>query len=271
MNDKKAIKTLNKIVDALRIFFSDRGFTKAVVGLSGGIDSAVTTYIACKALGKENVYGVLLSCDPNTSKESVQLANQLANNLQVWHKELLITEPFTKMMQQMWSMVNAAPSITVEENMQSRIRAVMLMAVANDKNALLLSSGNQTEDELGYFTLYGDGCGAVAPLGNLAKHEVYDLARVINLDSELIPQGIIGRKPTAELSKDQFDPFNYDVDSRIVERLVQFEDKYSILSGVPIYEIADQCNTTWERVLELSNLRKKNRFKREQSAKPLEY
>jgi NAD+ synthase (glutamine-hydrolysing) len=266
----------SKIVSALSEFFKKQQYTKAVIGISGGIDSAVVACLAVEALGRSNVIGIAMPNAGVTSKDSTELAEKLARNLGIRFHIMPITSAYCGVVEDFFQCFGRWKNIVSRENLQSRLRAVILMAVANDNNALLFSTGNETEDELGYFTLYGDGCGAIAPLGEVNKNEVYELATEINKEKEIIPAETIKRQPSAELTAGQVDPFNYKVDAEIVSALIFRECQDMCFLGKldPESEIVCELFSKGfspKRVIELQDLRLKNRFKRQQSAPPLSF
>lgn len=201
-------ESIGTVLDALtlgtRDYMHKTGFGSAVIGLSGGIDSAVTAAIACRALGPENVLTVALP-SPYTSQKSVDDAGQLAENLGCNHKIVLITEAMEAYNQTLNPLFKGLAEDVTEQNIQARIRGNLLMALSNKFGHLLLSTGNKSEMAVGYCTLYGDMSGGLAVLADVPKQMVYELARWINNDREIIPNRILTRPPTAELKPDQFD------------------------------------------------------------------
>ena len=194
------------LVLGTRDFVRKCGFAKVMLGLSGGMDSALVAAIAVDALGAENVLGVLMP-SPYTSRESIDLALALADNLGMETRTIpieSIMSAFTEGLAD--TFVGRAPDVT-EENIQARIRGTLLMAVSNKLGYLLLGTGNKSEAAVGYCTLYGDTCGALEVIGDLYKTQVFSLARWINdfHEKERIPAGIITRPPSAELRPDQKD------------------------------------------------------------------
>ena len=180
-------------------------FTTAVLGLSGGIDSAVVAALACEALGAENVLSVMMP-SPYSSRGSVDDSVELGRRLGMKTIEHPISSAFEVLTKEL-DLVKPSTSGTslAAENLQSRLRGNILMTISNSEGRLLLSTGNKSELALGYCTLYGDTNGGLAVLGDLLKTEVYELARHINRESELIPRAIIEKAPSAELAPGQYD------------------------------------------------------------------
>ncbi len=224
--NKTASLKYNKIegiYNALKLGLSDycakTGFTKVLVGLSGGIDSAVTTAIAVNALGKENV-NVVMMPGSFTSKSSLSDAKKFADNFDLELKNLPIDPVFNQCIKALKPIFGDRSLDVTEENLQARIRGVFLMALSNKFGWLLLSTGNKSEMAVGYTTLYGDLTGGLALISDLYKTEVYELAHYINKHRELIPKNIIKKAPTAELALDQKDSDSlpdYAVLDRILE------------------------------------------------------
>ena len=194
-----------KIVLSLRRFFNDAGTDKAVVGLSGGIDSAVVMALACQALGKDNVHGILMP-SPFSTLHSISDAVDLADNLQASYTIIPIEKIYQKFIKETETFFNEDHTWSVtEENIQARIRGVILMAYSNEKRALVLNTSNKSEISVGYGTLYGDLCGALMVLADLYKLQVYNLAAYINRNQIVIPKSIIIKPPSAELKPEQKD------------------------------------------------------------------
>jgi len=192
------------LVLGVRDYLHKTGHTKAVLGLSGGIDSALTAVIACKALGPENVLGVAMP-SPYTSERSIDDARQLALNLGCDFAIIEIAAAMDAYRTALTPLFAGLAEDTTEQNIQARIRGNLLMAVSNKFNRLLLSTGNKSEMAVGYCTLYGDMSGGLAVIADVPKTMVYDLARLINREREIIPESTIVRQPTAELKPNQFD------------------------------------------------------------------
>ena len=180
------------------------GFKSAVVGLSGGIDSALVAVIAADALGPENVVGVSMP-SPFSSRGSIDDAQGLARNLGIKYLQIPIIEPFETLKRQLQEVFAGLPEDTTEENMQSRLRAVTLMALSNKFGHLLLTTGNKSELAVGYCTIYGDMAGGLAVISDVPKTMVYELARWVNRDREIIPMSTIDKPPSAELKPNQKD------------------------------------------------------------------
>ncbi len=180
------------------------GFKSAVLGLSGGIDSAVVAVIAAEALGAENVLGVSMP-SPFSSRGSVEDAEALARNLGIQYRQIPISQAFETVKRELSEVFKGLPEDTTEENMQSRLRAVTLMALSNKFGHLLLTTGNKSELAVGYCTIYGDMAGGLAVISDVPKTMVYELARWINREKETIPRATIEKPPSAELKPDQID------------------------------------------------------------------
>lgn len=188
----------------LRDYFEKSGFTKAVVGLSGGIDSAVVAALACEALGPENVMAVLMP-SVYSSDHSVTDALDLVHNIGCLH-EIIPIQPMAEAFGESLGKAfgGLAPDVT-EENIQARIRGTLLMAFSNKMGYILLNTSNKSEAAVGYGTLYGDMAGALAVIGDVYKTQVYHLAGYLNRDREVIPLHTITKPPSAELRPDQKD------------------------------------------------------------------
>lgn len=202
---EKMTKCLHQaLVAGIRDYFSQCGITKAVLGLSGGIDSSVVLPLAVEALGRKNVFGIMMPSQFST-EHSVNDAVQLAENLQIQYEIIPIEPVYNVFMQQLSPIVKDTPFGLTEENLQARIRGSILMASANKQGAMVLNTSNKSEAACGYGTLYGDLCGGLSVLGDLYKSQVYDLARFINRKKEIIPVNCITKAPSAELHPGQKD------------------------------------------------------------------
>jgi NAD+ synthase (glutamine-hydrolysing) len=203
-----AEKNICEIHDALvlgiRDYFFKMGFSKAILGSSGGIDSAVTLALACEALGKENVRAILLPSQYSTS-HSVVDAEQLSKNIGNPYDIIPIKGIYQSFIDSLHPVFKDLPFSIAEENIQSRTRGNLLMAIANKFGYILLNTSNKSELATGYGTLYGDMAGGLSVLGDVYKMQVYGLAKRLNANREIIPQHIITKAPSAELRPDQKD------------------------------------------------------------------
>jgi len=210
LNPIKLIPTLNieqvyqALVLGVKDYFNKMGFTKAIIGSSGGIDSAVTLAIACEALGKENVHAVLMP-SPYSTDHSVNDAVTLSQNLDNKYDIIPIKEVYEQFLATLNPLFKDLPFSLAEENIQSRSRGNILMAIANKFGYILLNTSNKSELATGYGTLYGDMAGGLGVLGDCYKLQVYELAKYINRHQEIIPTNIITKAPSAELRPNQKD------------------------------------------------------------------
>lgn len=192
------------LVLGIRDYFKKLGFNNAILGLSGGIDSALVLQLAVEALGNENVFCLLLPSQ-FSSQHSIDDALQLCNNLQVKCETISIQPIFEKLQAQTEPFFKDLPFNVAEENMQARARGILLMAFSNKFGYILLNTTNKSEAAVGYGTLYGDMCGGISVLGDVYKTQVYELAKWINRNGEIIPENIITKAPSAELRPNQKD------------------------------------------------------------------
>ena len=201
-------ETSADLLDALSLGVRDYmhkcGFKSAVLGLSGGIDSAVVAAVAVRALGPGNVVGVSMP-SPYSSRGSIEDALALARNLGITCLQIPIDDAFRSFKAQFTEVFAGLPEDTTEENMQSRLRGMILMSLSNKFGHILLTTGNKSELAVGYCTIYGDMAGGLAVISDVPKTMVYDLARWINNDREIIPRSTIEKPPSAELKPDQVD------------------------------------------------------------------
>lgn len=210
------------LVLGIRDYCHKSGILRVHLGISGGIDSAVAACLAVDALGPSAVCGIAMP-GPYSSADSLLLAKSLCQNLGVELLETPITSSYEHIRQSLQKSFLKPGISLAHENLQARLRGLFLMAFANEKQSLLLSTSNKSEYATGYSTLYGDMCGGLAPLGDLLKRQVYDLARLYNAEIEIIPEKIITRPPTAELrpnQKDQDSLPEYDLLDEAVDHLV---------------------------------------------------
>jgi NAD+ synthase (glutamine-hydrolysing) len=197
-------KIYKAMVLGLRDYLHKCGFKSALLGLSGGIDSALTAVIAVDALGRENVRGVSLPSE-FSSQGSLDDARQLASNLRIQYDVVPIQPMFVATKRQLQGVFAGRPEDTAEENIQARLRAVVLMGMSNKFGSLLLTTGNKSELAVGYCTLYGDMCGGLAVISDVPKTMIYRIARWVNRDREIIPTASITKPPSAELRPNQTD------------------------------------------------------------------
>ena len=251
-------KIYNALVLGVRDYFRKTGYKKAVLGLSGGIDSSLTGCIAVDALGPNNVHGVSMP-SRYSSDHSRNDAKTLAKNLGIDYRTISIESIIGEFDESLEESFNGTEPGVAEENIQARVRGSLLMALSNKFNWLVLSTGNKTELAMGYCTLYGDMNGGLAVISDLSKTDVYALSRWVNeeADSERIPVNSIEKPPSAELRPDQVDPFDYDVVSPIVSALIEDEQSPTELMA----DGADQ-----ELVKDISRRIRINEYKRRQAA-----
>ena len=192
------------LISGIKEFFEKSGFKKAVLGLSGGIDSAVVLCLAVKALGADNVRSLLMPSRYSSEcsvTDSIELSKRLGTKFDVINIEGI----FCAFERTLAPLFSGKENDVTEENIQARIRAVFLMAVANKFDCILLNTSNKSETAVGYTTLYGDMAGGLSVIGDVYKTDVYKLAAYINMTSEIIPESIIHKLPSAELKPNQLD------------------------------------------------------------------
>lgn len=225
-NEKNMEEIYNALILGIRDYFKKMGFTKAILGASGGIDSAVVQALAVAALGKENVRAVLM---PSTfsSTHSVQDAKLLSENLGNEYDIVPIKEVYDSFLSTLSPIFKDSPFGIAEENIQSRSRGNLLMAISNKFGYILLNTSNKSELATGYGTLYGDMAGGLGVLGDLYKMQVFALARFINRDQEIIPSNIITKPPSAELRPNQKDSDSlpeYDILDRVLYEYIELRN-----------------------------------------------
>jgi NAD+ synthase (glutamine-hydrolysing) len=246
------------LILGIRDYFGKMGFSKAILGLSGGIDSAVTLVLAAEALGNSNVRAVLLP-SRFSSDHSISDARELAENINIQYDIIPIEEPFQSINQSLSQQFEGLPFNLAEENIQARVRAVILMALSNKFGYILLNTSNKSEAAVGYGTLYGDMCGGLSVLGDVYKTQVYHLANYINRNSIVIPVNSIIKPPSAELRPNQKDSDSlpdYDILDRILFRYIEHCDGPSELAA------GGFDPETVSRILKLVNT---NEYKRHQA------
>ncbi|MEC7857332.1 MAG: NAD+ synthase [Verrucomicrobiota bacterium] len=220
--DNQLEEIYNALVLGLRDYVTKCGFRSALIGLSGGIDSALTAVIAERALGADNVYGVTMPSEFSSSG-SINDSLSLAENLGIGFEEVPIKNSFATLKAELSEVFQNYEEDITEENMQARIRGLFLMSISNKKGHLLLTTGNKSELAVGYCTIYGDMCGGLAVISDLPKTLVYKLAKWINRKKEIIPWETIEKAPSAELKpnqKDQDTLPDYEILDQILELYV---------------------------------------------------
>jgi NAD+ synthetase len=243
----------------VRDYFRKCNFHSAVVGLSGGVDSAVTAVIAVDALGAKNVTGVSMP-SPYSSRGSVDDARMLARNLGINLLEIPITDAFRDFKSQFKEIFKGLPENETEENMQPRLRAMTLMALSNKFGHLVLSTGNKSELAVGYCTIYGDMAGGLAVISDVPKTMVYELARWINRERETIPTSTIEKAPSAELKPNQEDQDTLPP-YEILDQILQLYVEENLSARDIIARGFDEKTVRWvQRRVDL------NEYKREQAA-----
>jgi NAD+ synthase (glutamine-hydrolysing) len=221
---KPEIKLIyDALVLGIRDYFAKSGLKKALLGISGGLDSAVVAALAVAALGNENVHGLLLP-SKYSSNHSITDAVALANNLGMSYDTVTIKDVYDRMEATLAPLFNKQQPDVTEENIQARIRGMLLMAYSNKFGHIVLNTSNKSEAAAGYGTLYGDMCGALSVLGDVYKTDVYRLAHYINSEKEIIPLNTIQKPPSAELRPDQKDSDSlpdYEILDAILYRYIE--------------------------------------------------
>jgi len=216
---------------ALRQYCRDTGFSQVVLGVSGGVDSALCAALAARALGPENVLAVSLPTRIS-SRETRRDAELLCKNLGVDFAVMPIQNLYEQVRREFEGWRNITRQVT-GENFQARLRGLLLMGISNETDRMVIATGNKTEIGLGYCTLYGDMVGGMLLIGDVNKMQVYRLARYVNelAGAELIPHSVLTRAPSAELAEDQQDPFDYPVVAPLVDDLIARRDPVSIMES----------------------------------------
>lgn len=260
LNAKVKIELIHDaIVLGIKDYFGKLGFTKAILGLSGGIDSAVTMALAARALGAENVHAMLMPSQ-YSSDHSVDDAVTLAETLGSPYNIVPIKGVYDAVMDQMSPIFGDRPFNVTEENIQARARGILNMAMSNKFGNILLNTSNKSEMAVGYGTLYGDLCGGLSVIGDVYKTDVFALARYINKDREIIPENTITKPPSAELRPNQKDSDSlpdYDILDEILYQYIELtQDPQDIIA-------MGYDEALVHRILKMVN---RNEFKRYQTA-----
>ncbi len=249
------------LVLGTRDYIRKCGFRKVLIGLSGGIDSSLTAAIAVDAVGRENVMGVGMP-GPYSSDHSVKDAHDMAVNLGIRFELLSINGPYQRFLEELAPVFAGMKQDVTEENLQSRLRGVTLMALSNKMGALVLTTGNKSELAVGYCTLYGDMCGGLAVISDVPKTLVYRLSRVANKrHNNAIPENVFVKPPSAELRPDQKDTDSlpeYDLLDRILKCYVE---EYKSPA-----QIAEEVDAPVQLVRDIINKVDRNEYKRQQAA-----
>jgi NAD+ synthase (glutamine-hydrolysing) len=226
----------------IKDYFEKSGFSKAIIGLSGGVDSALTLVLACKALKPENVLAVLLPSQ-FSSDHSISDSLKLVDNLGCKHHIVSIKEGFETVQETLSPIFKDLPFGLAEENIQARLRGLLLMAISNKFGHILLNTTNKSEAAVGYGTLYGDMCGGLSVIGDVYKTEAYELCRFINRNQEIIPENIITKPPSAELRPNQKDSDSlpdYDILDKILFHYIDCAESPEILKSKFNAELVDK-------------------------------
>ncbi|MBI5010578.1 MAG: NAD+ synthase, partial [Bacteroidia bacterium] len=246
------------LVLGIRDYFGKSGLKNAILGLSGGIDSAVCLCLATEALGNENVRSLLMP-SRYSSEHSVKDAVELARRLKTRYDIISIEKPFSAFEEDLAPLFTGRERDVTEENIQARVRAVLLMAVSNKFGNILLNTSNKSEAAVGYGTLYGDMAGGLSVIGDVYKTDIYRLAEHINRNEEIIPENIIRKLPSAELRPDQLDSDSLP-DYRILDNILY---QYIELQKPPELIIEDGADAdTVKKVIRMINF---NEYKRYQA------
>lgn len=249
------------LVLGTRDYIRKCGFERVIIGLSGGIDSSLTAAVAVDAVGKENVTGIGMP-GPYSSEHSVTDAREMARNLGIRFELISIREQYEAFLKALTPVFNGAAMGVTEENLQSRLRGVTLMALSNKWGALVLTTGNKSELAVGYCTLYGDMCGGLAVISDVPKTLVYSLSRVANKrHRNAIPESVFTKPPSAELRPDQKDTDSlpeYDVLDQILRGYIENNESPQ--------QIAESLHLDVTLVRDIVNKVDRNEYKRQQAA-----
>lgn len=259
VEEEFSAEVLKGLILGVKDYAQKTGFKRGLVGLSGGIDSALVAYIGALAFGSENL-DVVMMPSQYSSTGSVNDSKKLIENLGIKSNLISIQPVFQEVKKVLSNVFEGRAEDTTEENLQSRIRGLYLMAISNKFGSMLLTTGNKSEMAVGYATLYGDMCGALAVIGDVYKTQVYDICRFINREKEIIPNEIIEKAPSAELRPDQKDEDSLPPYSVLDQILEMYLEEYKELEEITS-KIGDR--NTVRKVLKLVDM---NEFKRKQAA-----
>lgn len=255
-------EVLDSLIFGLKEYCTKLKFKKVLVGLSGGMDSALVTYIAVKALGTENV-NVVLMPSKYSSEGSIKDSEELIKNLGIRSDNISIQPVVDETIHQLDSIFKSELKSVTEENLQARVRGIYLMAYSNNYGHLLLTTGNKSEMAVGYCTLYGDMCGGLAVIADVYKTDVYRIANFINKNEEIIPQNIINKPPSAELKPNQKDQDTlppYELLDKILRMYLEENKEFNEIKEL----IGDE-----QIVAKVLKMVDSNEFKRNQAAPAL--
>jgi NAD+ synthase (glutamine-hydrolysing) len=249
------------LVAGTRDYIRKCGFARVLIGLSGGIDSALTAAVAVEAVGKENVTGVGMP-GPYSSEHSLTDAREMAARLGIRFEVISITGVYERFLKELTPLFQEMSEGVTEENLQSRLRGVTLMALSNKSGALVLTTGNKSELAVGYCTLYGDMCGGLAVISDVPKTMVYSLSRIANRRlGDAIPESVFTKPPSAELRPDQKDTDSLP-EYAVLDRILEGYIEQMRTPG----EIADSEGLDLRLVQEIVNKVDRNEYKRQQAA-----
>ncbi len=249
------------LVLGTRDYIRKCGFSRVLIGLSGGIDSSITAAIAVEAIGKENVMGVAMP-GPYSSDHSVRDAKEMAERLGIRFEQICISGPYERVLHELAPVFAGRKPDVTEENVQARLRGVTLMAISNKTGAMVLTTGNKSELAVGYCTLYGDMCGGLAVISDVPKTLVYTLSRIANRRlNNPIPESVFTKPPSAELRPDQKDSDSlpeYDVLDKILEAYIEQNRSPKV--------IASSLQLPMELIHDIVTKVDRNEYKRQQAA-----
>ena len=255
----------NKLKTGLKNYCDDNGFSDVVLGLSGGLDSAMVSVLAVDALGAEHVHCVMMKTK-YTSELSLQIAQDLAEQNGFDYKVIDIEPIIETQKEFLCQALGEEPNPIVLENLQARERGKILMAMSNQFGWLVLACGNKSEASVGYCTLYGDTCGGLMPIGNIYKSHLFDLARWLNTQKTVLPEAVINRAPSAELRAEQKDEDSlppYEILDKIL--ILYVEGNFSLKETISFVGVDKKT------INHVADLYTKSAFKRKQLPPVIEF